>query len=448
MSPQAARRGALLGAAALLLLVVVPWLTAAWRRTPPNILLISIDTLRSDHLGCYGYPRPTTPAIDGFRRDAIMARMALANAPSTLPSHASLMTSLIPQHHGASHTHRIPLSREALTLAEVLQEQGYETLAVVGSGQLVRQYGLAQGFEVYDEIPEDRPFADTVARGLELLLRRPSARPFFLFLHTYEVHHPYTPTREHLVALDPKYAHGELPSYSPERLWEMSEEKDVFSPAELQPVIDAYDGEIHSMDQAFAGLVSSLRRLGLYDRLLVVFTSDHGEEFGEHGFVGWHSHTLYDELLRVPLLIKLPGQRQHGRTLQPIVSLIDVAPTILAQAGIEAPADFEGHDVLPLLNAPLTATPAVVFARERMPFETGRFWGLRLGHWKLEEGRLHDLGRDPLERVDLAAQRPNVMADLQRLLYSTVRARRPLRAEEVSLDAETLSRLRALGYAN
>ncbi|HEV7518989.1 MAG TPA: sulfatase-like hydrolase/transferase, partial [Thermoanaerobaculia bacterium] len=191
------------------LAALAAWGFAARRPRRPNVILVSIDTLRADHLGSYGYRLPTTPCLDRFRADAVLFAEAVAQASSTLPSHASIFTSMIPQHHGASHTWNLPLADAAVTLTEVLQAEGYRTLAVVGGGQLQPVYGLGQGFDVYDDLGEESPFGAVVRRGLDRLAGG-GQEPFFLFLHSYEVHHPYTPAPGRLAALDSGYS-GSLP---------------------------------------------------------------------------------------------------------------------------------------------------------------------------------------------------------------------------------------------
>lgn len=414
------------------------------RRPRPNVILVSIDTLRADHLGCYGYGPPTSPAIDRFRADAVLFREAIAHAPSTLPSHASIFTSLLPQHHGAVVTEAHPLPRAAVTLTEVLRENGYATRAVVSGAQLARPYGLAQGFGVYREVAFDSPFRKVVAEGLQLADR--AREPFFLFLHTYEVHHPYTPEAERLARFDQGYG-GDLPDHMPIRLLaEISMEKRRIGPEDLQHVVATYDAEISSADAAFGELVAGLKERGLYRDSLIVLTSDHGEEFGEHGSVGWHAHTLYDELLHVPLLVKLPGMSHAGGEVASAVRGIDLAPTVLAVAGLPAAEQFSGRSLLPFIRRPeAPSLPAVVW-RETMSHEKGDFTGVRAGGWKLHMNRLYDLASDPQERRDLTAEHPEQRRALEEQLAELLQSRRSLRTAPVAVDAGTAKSLRALGY--
>ena len=422
---------------------------AGWGGAPkrPNIVLISIDTLRADHLGCYGYSLPTSPALDRFRRDAILFRQVVAAAPSTLPSHASIFTSLLPQHHGASHTQLRPLAKDALTVTEVLKGAGYRTLAAVGGGQIGPVFGLDQGFDAYEvvERPEDHRFRDPVRRGLELLGARPR-QPFFLFLHTYQVHHPYKADPRRLATFDAGYT-GPLPTeISIELLTEINEGRRKIEERDLRHIVHAYDAEIASVDSAFGLLILELQKRGLYRDALIVVTSDHGEEFGERGVMGWHSHTLYEELLRVPLLVKLPGQLHAGATVDAMVRSLDIAPTILAAAGLTPDPGFEGEDLMPFLRQARNRSRPAIFWRETMPFETGSFSGIRVGDWKLHAGKLFELRQDARETTDLAAREPVLREALERRLESELARRKPLQSMGVQIDDKTREALRSLGY--
>ena len=410
----------------------------------PNIILISIDTLRPDHLGCYGEELPTSPEIDRFRSDAVLFKTVIAQAPSTLPSHASIFTSLIPQHHQASHTALHPLSSAALTLTEVLRAAGYRTYAVVGGSQLAPVFGLNQGFDTYEV--QAVAFSGTIARGLEILDQRSSSSPFFLFLHTYEVHHPYSPQREKLAKLEAGYR-GPLPaSISVELLREINSKRLAIDKADLAHIMHAYDAEIMSMDEAFGEFQAALVSRGLYENSVIVFMSDHGEEFGEHGIVGWHSHTLYDELLRIPLLVKLPQSRYAGATIGSVVESIDIAPTILDLVGLSPPRAFEGHSLLPRIEGGDGRDETAVVWRETRPDESGVKSGIRTPEWKLHDGRLFNLLRDPGEQHDLASQEPELVASLERRLESVIASARPLEPATVVVDEGTRKALRALGY--
>ncbi len=321
------------------------------RRPPQAVVLVSLDTLRPDHLGAYGYAKPTSPEIDRFRRDAVLFRDAVANAPSTLPSHASILTSLGPLHHGASLAKESALRPGVPTLASVLQAAGFATASFNGGGQLHRTWGLDRGFEVYESAPASASAEigdDTMSQ--QVAAARPwlasvRTKPFFLFLHTYEVHHPYTPKPERLAAMESHYG-GRLPNEISIRLIKkINSGRKRLAPGDLEHIVAAYDAEIASADAGFAELLQLLREMGRYESALVVLLSDHGEAFGERGKVGWHGDTLYDEQLRIPLIVKLPGRRLAGTTIDAQVSGIDIAPTMLSILGIPIPSAFSGSAV-------------------------------------------------------------------------------------------------------
>ncbi len=448
---------------------------STWSAPGSSVVLISVDTLRADHLGCYGYDRPTSPQLDRFRDQAVLFRQTVAQAPSTLPSHASILTSLLPGQHGAFFTRRTALPAAIVTLAEVLRDAGYRTAAVTGGGQLAAEFGLDQGFASYQVLPSDASTEAATAAGLEWLDRGGASAdaPFFLFLHTYEVHHPYTPSRDDLALFDDGYA-GSLPPKIPKGLLDkINDGERTIDQRDLAHIVATYDAEIRSTDRALGVLFAELVRRGLYDDALIVVTADHGEEFGEHGAVGWHSHTLYDELLRVPLLVKLPGGRLAGATVDAQVRSLDLAPTVLAAVGVAAPAQFIGASLLGLAEgasaADLDAVSTQDSAAEPPPSS------LRDGRWKLYPSRLHrqrevrdasswlarrwvglalrlrpyrlfDLAADPGETTDVAGDRSAEVRDLRRRL-AAVAAERPAPTPVAVAPADaTVDQLRALGY--
>ena len=413
-----------------------------------NVLLISIDTLRKDHVGAYGYERETTPNVDLFAEQSIRFDDAISHAPSTLPSHASIFTSLIPEHHQAFKDLRQGLAPEATTMAEILYQDGFRTAAFTAGGQMQSKWGLDQGFDVYRYFTEPRThmsrFSDIVDKADKWLDEFGDER-FFLMLHTYEVHTPYTPPKRYLRMFDPDYDGPVSDEVSLEFL------RDVFqnpvrkrlSEADRQHIIAAYDGEIRNMDDAFGDLLASLRVRGLYDNTLIIFTSDHGEEFGERGRVGWHSWTLYDELLRVPLVVKMPGSKFAGSVVAEVARGIDVLPTMLDVLGVETNTFMQGASLMDrLLNRRSDAVYAVSQRDiRRDPLPTA----IRMQRWKLLDGALYDLAADPMERTDVSAQHPFIAEGLATQL-ALIRKHDSLPAELVELSEEDLLELKNLGY--
>ena len=406
-----------------------------------GVVLVSIDTLRPDHLGCYGYEPPTSPALDAFCRDAVVFQQAIAHAPSTLPSHASILTSMLPHHHGASWAAKTPLPPEVQTVAEVLSEAGYASAAVTGGGQMDRIFGLDQGFDVYKRYRRQR-FATAVNAALPWLQDQAGGK-FFLFLHSYEVHHPYTPDPELLSGFDEGYE-GDLPDeITLDILREINDGTRQTSDQDLAHIVATYDAEIRSMDLGFGRLVEALQQLGIYDQTLIVFTSDHGEEFGEHDSVGWHSHTLYDELLRVPLIIKFPRSTFAGERVTRQVRSINIAPTILGTLGLPAAPGFSGTDLSPLLRGgDLPSLPAI---SRRDGQRDNDISSIRTEEWKLyDRDELFNLRLDPGETETVT--NPGIESELLNLLEETLAARQAFEAEAVLPEAKTFAELKALGY--
>ncbi len=417
------------------------------RRPPQAVVLVSLDTLRPDHLGAYGYAKPTSPEIDRFRRDSVLFRDAVANAPSTLPSHASILTSLGPLHHGASLARESALRPGVPTLASVLREAGFATASFNGGGQLHRTWGLDRGFEVYESAPASASAEigdDTMSQ--QLAAARPwlasvRERPFFLFLHTYEVHHPYTPRPERLAAMETHYG-GRLPNEISIRLIKkINSGRKKLLPGDLEHIVAAYDAEIASADAGFAELLRLLREMGRYESALVVLLSDHGEAFGERGKVGWHGDTLYDEQLRIPLIVKLPARRLAGTTIDAQVSGIDIAPTLLSILGIPIPSGFSGSAV-DLEGRAARHAPWSIAGLDGVANEIA----VRTSSWKWYTGRLYDLRQDPRETVDVSGRHPDVTELLEGKLADIARSRPQAESTPVEVDRTLAERLEALGY--
>jgi arylsulfatase A-like enzyme len=434
---------ALVAIAALVLLAPLPPWKSLDPDGPPLVILISIDTLRADHLGCYGYGKNTSPHVDRFREDAILFRNAIAQASSTLPSHASILSSLIPWHHGARFSTKTALAEEVVTLTEVLKDRGYVTVSMNGGGQVSAPFGIAQGFDIYKTERKGDVFSRTVERALPSLARHGDGR-LFLFLHTYEVHGPYTPSRACLRKLGPA-PESDLPRRLNNELRERINRGEVsIEPEDVRAVVHAYDAEIRSMDEGFGKLIRILKGVGIYDRSLIVFTSDHGEEFREHGILAQHSHSLYDELLRVPLLVKLPRSRHAGTTVESLAGGIDVAPTILEALGLPIPASFQGRSLLPDIEGTSPEDLVVVSLRDTPPER--RVASIRTDRWKLYDGKLFDLESDPLETRDVSGDHPELVALLADRLRRILEARTAPTGGEARLSDQTLQRLVELGY--
>ncbi len=405
----------------------------------PNVILLSIDSLRPDHLGCYGYQRQTSPHLDAFSREAVLFRMAIAQAPSTLPSHASMFTSLHPPRHGASFARRSALPEGVWTLAKELRNHGYRTAAFYASGQLAPEFGTGQGFDTYTVTPAALWHQVLAA---EEWIQREDKR-FFLFLHTNEVHHPYQPPPDVLELFENDYE-GPLPNaITPELLKKINRGEAALTEADARHIVATYDASIRSADRSFGHLIRFLKSDGLYDRTLIVVTSDHGEEFGEHGVWGWHSHTLYDELLMVPLIVRFPKGAHAGSIVHQQVRLIDIAPTVLEVARVARPSHLEGRSLLEVVRDP--HAPSRV-AYSELDATGERRAALRTPRWKLNGSALFDLHADPRETRDVSSVFTDTSAELMRQRDALVGGPTAPPGPSVDLDEETREALRALGY--
>jgi arylsulfatase A-like enzyme len=410
-----------------------------------GVVLISIDTLRRDHVSAYGYPRPTTPRLESLARGGVLCEDAVSTSSWTLPAHLSMLTSTFPGQHGgvdAEHTfnHRVP------TLAAVIGRAGYATRAVTSHLYVSSAYGLHEGFEQLD-FRYDRK-ADEVAERAMRAIDQVGDRPFFLFLHFYDPHTHYSPPPQ-TRALFPSSYSGPPGAGILGRFQGMTRE--TIPAGYLDHLLALYDGEIRFVDDQVGRILDHLRERGLDRSTLVVVTADHGEEFLDHG--GWgHEKTLYEEQVRIPLIVHGPGVRPRREAAQ--ASLIDVLPTILDWADLPLPPQAQGRSLL----RPLPRTYAYGETLHTKQDHHKLF--LRGGNdqWKLvawldrKEHKLlreqwFDLGADPGERAEAAAAPSGAEALRRQALARWKETRsRAGAAPEVHLTPEQVESLRALGY--
>ena len=320
------------------------------KRKTQDILLYVIDTLRVDHVGCYGYERNTTPRIDAFAAENALYANAYATSSWTKPSGASILTGLMPHKHQAN-SRDAKLPDELLTLGEILQEQGYYTAAFLTNGSLADYFGFAQGFDEFIYFPEDNATRKVHTRASEVnehlfsFLREyqthEARKPLFLLFWSTDPHNPYTPPEGVLELFD-------IQQYEPVeiRLTLLSDIRHKglkLTDSQLNYVKTRYDQEIFANDRAFGELLDELKALDLYEKMTIVLTADHGDEFFEHGGVG-HALTLYNEQIRIPFVVKssdiTPGNYEHA------VQISDIYPTILEILGIDEPYPLDGVSLL------------------------------------------------------------------------------------------------------
>jgi len=422
---------------------------------PPNLVLITLDTTRRDHLSAYGYERLTSPNLARFAEQGVRFDLAYSASATTSPSHATLFTSLHPLSHGVV-KNGLVLGPAQVTLAERLHERGYSTGAVVSSAVLAARLGWSQGFDSWQDSFDpsrasvrrsggtsdegfDARADETTERAIEWLdHQRAPGRPFFLFVHYFDPHSPYDPPAEFAERLPP------------------------IGTDRLSQQIALYDAEIAYTDEQLARLLAALDRLGLEDDTLVAITADHGEGLMQHGHAE-HGVHIYEEQVRVPLLLRWPGRLPAGRVIEAPVPSIDVAPTLLELLGAAPGPDagLQGQSLVPLLDGRGEVNgerPIFLFRRHYEPGQergiavNGVKHGIRLGDWKYivgpEEGtrELFNLARDPRERENLIEAEPERASELAaRLDRRLAGSARPLVAPD-AISPEERERLRALGY--
>jgi arylsulfatase A-like enzyme len=404
---------------------------------------VLVDTLRADRLGCYGSRRAVTPAIDGLATRGTLFESAFSQANWTLPSVATLFSGLYPSGHGVRAEGK-RLASDPGHLTPLMLRNGYLTVGFHAGGYLSERFGFAEGFDLYQAWTDFSEIDRAVA-----WLERHGDTPFFLFLHTYDVHAPYGSVpeafwRTHLggTQVDP-----DLLRSKPAQLFRKDGGREL-SEDDLDVLSKLYDGEIRFVDAQLGRLFGEIERLGLDDDLLVVLTSDHGEEFGEHGLLEHRTRNLYDEVTRVPLILSGPGVAD-GRRVEAPVQVADLLPTLAAVLDLEGfePDRQDGISLAGFLAAGAAASPHP----RRALTEGSESRALRSREWTLiehpEEGsRLFDRRADPGERDDLAGSHPDIVEGQRAALASLLAGLHETRSEDTELDDRLRRELRALGY--
>ncbi|MES1245272.1 MAG: sulfatase-like hydrolase/transferase [Acidobacteriota bacterium] len=382
------------------------------------IILISVDTLRSDRLPAYGYDKVKTPAFDAFRNDAVLFERAYSHVPLTLPSHATILSGRLPGEHGVRDNSGYVFSAAKTPyLPKLLHDAGYKTGAAVSTFVLRAETGMAEGFDRYEANIEVRPtesLGNSQRSGRETSrvaldwLKTVSSEPFFLFLHLYEPHTPYAP--------EPAFA-----SYP-----------------------DPYDGEVATADAIVGDFLAELKRTGVYDRAVIVLLSDHGEGLRDHGEQE-HGIFLYREALQVPLMVKLPKSERGGSAVKEPAQLLDVFPTLLGLAGLPAPQGLQGHSLFGLagVSGERTVLAETFYPRLHLGWSELHS-AIRGGSHYIEapEPELYDLGADPAEKTNVLARERRTYAELRKAVEA---AKAPLAAPS-AVDEETAAKLASLGY--
>jgi len=487
-----------------------------------NVILITMDTTRADHLSCYGYHRKTTPAIDTFAKEAVLFKNVYTTAPWTLPAHASIFTGMYPAKHGATinsdfteyllarygtalkgvsaHAQKVSqntlslLSKENVTLAEILSANGYTTGGIIGGPACSSLFGLGQGFAFYDNTLYDPdydvdyftlskimngyiPLMDCMARyGIEVKgktasqvndvafnwLMKNYKQPFFLFLNYFDPHTPYFPPIpfNNLFTGGNKNLIKNISNHKGERGFINGQDhlisavvsgKHRLSKIERDVLLSQYDGEIRYLDYHIHRLFQTLRRLNVYDNTMIIITSDHGESFGSHDLM-MHGLSLYQGELKIPLIIKYPSSQPTGVIEDP-VSLVDILPTVVASLGFSIPEDVQG-EVLPGGKHPIIAEYynnwvnikryGNHFNRDLKAVYDRPFKFIWESNGKCE---LYNIEEDPHELNNLVKEIPGKASEMQTLLDKWLASFKPV-APRISpeIDKATEESLRALGY--
>jgi arylsulfatase A-like enzyme/Flp pilus assembly protein TadD len=393
-----------------------------------DVFLITIDTLRADHVHCYGYDRVQTPSLDQLAKQGVRFTQAFTPSPITNSSHASILTGLLPSAHGVS-DFGVPLAASHLTLAETLKKRGYRTAAFIGAVILDSKAlapGLDHGFEFYDNFPAQSEtksrWGRVERRGMEVVQRAETwlnahpAGPHFVWVHLYDPHDPYEPP----------------PPYS-----EIYKDR-------------LYDGEIAYADSALGHFLAYLKKQGWYESSLIVVVGDHGEGLGEH-HEDTHGIFLYDSTTHVPLLVKLPEQREAGRTVEAQVRTTDIMPSILEVLGVLAPARLDGESLGPFLTG-TGAAPRTVFGETDYPLRFGwaplrsvRKEGLKF--IEAPKPELYDLPSDPNELQNHYVPWDPRVQKLRKILAElSAKSPAPAKTSPATVSAGTIDELHALGY--
>jgi arylsulfatase A-like enzyme/Tfp pilus assembly protein PilF len=399
-----------------------------------NVLLITLDTTRADHIGSYGYAAAETPHLDALAAEGVLFETALTPTAFTLPSHSSIMTGLYPPFHGVRLNGGAALADVQTTLAERLASSGYRTGAVIGAFVLDQRWGLSQGFDFYDDDFEMAPdqkldLAGVQRRGNSVVdiglewLDQPDERPFFAWLHFYDPHIPYDPP-------EPFYSKFEAAGKN-----------------------GLYDGEIAFTDSQLGRLLDWFSERGLAENTVVVVVGDHGESLGDHGEKE-HGYYIYDATVKVPLIIRVPGADLEGVRVPAPVRTIDILPTVLDLVGVDAPEPLHGESLVPLMLDPARGGPQPAYSESmsvHLQYGWSALYSVRASNYKFIDApraELYDLSRDPSEFENLLKQEPEVAQGLRSTLAALreeIETGAP-EIQEADLDEETLGMLAALGY--
>ena len=425
-----------------------------------SVIFISIDSLRADRLGAYGHVRDTSPVMDRIAREGARFTHCSSTTSWTLPAHMSMLTGRSLLGHGVVADDR-SLDPSVPTMAEAMRNAGYTTHAIVSAPYLNSRYGFAKGFDDYDdrtiafetnEASYKTVTAPLLVRSATEWLQGHAEKPFFLFLHFWDVHYDYAPGPPYDRMFDPGYE-GEI---SGDDFYFNPAVNRRMDPRDLEHILALYDGEIRLVDDQIGRLLAAVDRLGIADRTLIVITSDHGDEFFEHGHKG-HHRTLYEEVLAVPCLIRAPGI--PARTIAHEANIIDLMPTVLGLTGVPVPDGVEGVDWSPAIGGEEASLERTVFGelyrKGALNVQVAALAerGKVIHHFNVRRMETYDLEADPTEKVPLpntegiGAELASLMRDwLDRRWRAFGRREQAHGVQHLEIDEKTTEMLRSLGY--
>ena len=420
-----------------------------------NVILIGIDTLRADHLGCYGYKRPTSPAIDELAKNGVIFENCFSQAPATAPSFMSIMTSRYPTYHGIGENigsvgrvicRTYSLDPAIPTLAAILKKNGYQTAAFTAGGNVHPLAGFGIGFDYYSvehgltgNLRSGDRKRTLLSDELRPWLGQHARENFFLFLHTYAAHNPWEPPKryrqffapeaeERLIA--PLFRNKTKADRATVKTLSKQSRGDIYhmlhsfvnpeKPKDVACLQALYDGAIRYVDECVAELLETVNALKLLERTVIVFTSDHGEEFLEHGMLSHQQ--LYNELLRVPLIIKAPNLKKSAAVDQ-IVRSIDIFPTILELLRIRRIPPVQGVSLIPALerNLNLLAVAETEMRGYSVQNKKYKYIYPRYKSYKIRTDELYDLEKDPNEKENILLEKPRIAEDMFALFEEELR---------------------------
>jgi len=428
----------------------------------PNILFVSVDSLRNDHLGCYGYQRNTSPNIDEFSKDSTIFEKTICQAPWTKPSIGSMLTSLYPSVHGAdsqgehgdnfsaaqSHNNVSVLNESATTLAEVLKNNGYATAGFTGGGYAHSFFGFSKGFDTYND---NAGGIKTVNYEIFDWLNRNNNKPFFIFTHFFDAHYPFK--------VIPKYSKmfgSYKSSVNVDRQFEIdvNSGKRKLNDEDIKRLVSLYDGGIYYVDEHLGQLFNMLKRMGCYDNTIIILTSDHGEGFMEHDLIA-HADIMYNEVMRIPLIIRCPESGQ-GKVVQSQVRSIDIMPTILDMIGVESPPRIHGVSLRPMINEEMKDDLIAFSETERMGMQKAVMDSeCKLMYNSLSnKSKFFDTKEDPGEKVNKADDNDERMTHMIKLLdeWNNTMKKHKEKIEDGDtkkndkIDGIVIEQLKGLGY--